>query len=347
MNTTYKTQKLRVEKVSTRTWGLLTPMLPIMLGFLLISFSGISQIENMMGLYRYNPQMINPAYVGLNGKNEVTVVHRNQWVGIIGAPKTNGINTSIVWGENKGIGASLLLDEAGPIKTTLFNADFAYHAKLNEQWKFSGSIRGSLANVTLDLAGLQLVDQTDSYFQSNRSTGLSPNLGWGLLFSRNTDGLFFSLSQARLAKYNFGSDNGSFKDVPYFYFMTGTKIPMGGKITNSNGEEVNRFTLYPSVLFRIAHDVPVSTDLNINGNFRGKVDVGLSLRTSNSYGIRVGVQATPKLYVGYLFESPTSALKTVTTQSHEFALRLSFLPKNKQSRSTESVNEKANNSEKK
>ncbi len=302
------------------------------------------QIESMLGLYRYNPQWINPAFVGLNGKNDITIVHRNQWVGIIGAPKTNGVNASIALGENKGLGASLLLDEAGPVKTTLFNADFAYHAQLNEQWKFSGSIRGSLANVTIDMAGLQLIDYTDSYLQGNPSTGLSPNLGWGLMLSKNNDGLFFSLSQARLAKYNFGDKNGTYKDVPYYYFMTGTKIPLGGKVTNKNGEEVNRFTLYPSVLFRAAHDVPVNADWNLNGNFRGRIDLGLSFRSSNSYGIRVGVQATPKIYLGYLFDTPTSALKAVSTQSHEIALRLSFLPKNKKDKLTESKNTKTNDS---
>ena len=330
MKTVYNLNTLRVEKVITRSWGLLAPIFPLFIVLFLAAIPSKAQIETMMGLYRYNPQWINPAYVGLNGKNEITVVHRNQWVGIVGAPKTNGVNSSFVWGENKGIGASLLLDEAGPVKTTLFNADFAYHTQLNANWKFSGSIRGSLANVTFDLAGLQLIDPTDSYFQTNRSTGLSPNLGWGVMFSKNTDGLFFSLSQARLASYNFGTNNGTYKDVPYFYFMTGTKIAMGGKVKNNNGEEVNRFTLYPSVLFRIAKDVPTSTDLNLNGNFRGRLDLGVSLRTSNSYGIRVGLQATPKLYIGYLFESPTSALRAVTTQSHEVALRLSFLPKSKQ-----------------
>ncbi len=328
MKTLYIAQKLRVEKVITRIRGLVAPI-SLLLGILLVNESK-AQIETMLGLYRYNPQWINPAFAGLNGKNDITIVHRNQWVGLIGAPKTNGVNASIVWGENKGLGASLLLDEAGPVKTTLFNADFAYHTQINEKWKFSGSIRGSLANVTFDMAGLQLIDYTDTYFQTNTSTGLNPNLGWGVMFSKNNDGLYFSLSQARLARYTFGDKTGAYKDVPYFYFMTGTKIPVGGKVTTKDGQEVNRFTLYPSVLFRIANDVPVNADINLTGNFRGKIDLGLSLRSSNSYGIRVGLQASPKLYLGYLFETPTSALKSVTTQTHEIALRLSFLPKKKE-----------------
>ncbi len=327
MKTIYKIQKLRVEKVITRIRGLMAPM-SLLIGLLITNVS-FAQIETMLGLYRFNPQILNPAYSGLNGKNEFTIVHRNQWVGLIGAPKTNGINASIVWGEKKGIGASLLVDEAGPVKTTLFNADFAYHTQLNDQWKFSGSIRASLANITLDMANLQLIDYTDGLLQGNTSSGLNPNLGWGFVFSKNQDGLFFSLSQARLARYSFGDKTGNYKDVPYYYFMTGTKIPMGGKVKTKNGDEVNRFTLYPSVLFRIANDVPVHADINLNGNFSGKLDVGVSLRSSNSYGFRVGLQATPKVYLGYLFETPTSALKSVTTQTHEIALRLSFLPKKK------------------
>lgn len=329
---------LRVEKVSIWKKGRLA-LAPLFI-LLLINFASFAQIETMLGLYRYNPQWINPAYVGINGQNDITLVHRTQWVGIEGAPKTTGFNSSFVWGENKGFGASALVDQAGPVKISVFNADFAYHAKLNENWMFSGSIRGSLGNVNLELAGLKLTDGTDSYFLTNRSTGVTPNLGWGLLFSKNKDGLFFSLSQARLAKYNFGDLNGTFKDVPYFYFMTGTKIPMGGKVTNSDGKSVNRFTLYPSLLFRIAHDVPLSTDLNLNGNFREKLDLGVSIRQGDSFGIRLGVQATKKLYVGYLFEMPTSAIKSVSTQSHEIALRMSFLPKAKSNSNEVKSNEK-------
>jgi hypothetical protein len=95
--------------------------------------------------------------------------------------------------------------------------------------------------------------------------------------------------------------------------MVGTKVKASDKIT-----------LYPSVLIRTAGNAPLSWDANVTANLNDKFDVGLNYRHQDSWGIRAGVQATQKIYVGYVFELPTSQLSRVGVQSHEIALRYSF-----------------------
>jgi type IX secretion system PorP/SprF family membrane protein len=141
------------------------------------------------------------------------------------------------------------------------------------------------------------------------------NTGWGVKVYKG-DGLFLSVSQPRMFRYDFGASGAAYKDSPSFFVMTGTKWPVSDKLT-----------LYPSALIRLASDVPVSYDINVLANMNGKLDAGLSYRAGESIGIRLGVQMSKLLYLGYVYELPTSQISKMTSQSHELALRVHLAKK--------------------
>jgi type IX secretion system PorP/SprF family membrane protein len=236
-------------------------------------------------------------------------MNRQQWLGIEGAPKTYVLTGNFKFKQQSGLGVNVLFDQAGPLKIMTVSGDYAYHTKINEEWNFSGGIRAGFASLNLDFTGLALTHTDDALFSTNRSSGLKFNTGWGLRVSKG-DGFFVSVSQPRILKYDLGS---GYKDVAYFYSMVGTKVKASDKIT-----------LFPSVLFRTAGNAPLSWDANVMANLNGKFDLGLNYRHQDSWGIRAGVQATQKIYIGYVFELPTSQLSRVGVQSHEIALRYSF-----------------------
>jgi type IX secretion system PorP/SprF family membrane protein len=282
---------------------------------LLGSFSGYGQVETMYSLYRFNPQVVSPAYAGSTENSEITVMNRQQWIGIEGAPKTLGLTANLKWGTKKGLGVNVLSDQLGPISTTAISADFAYHTDLNASWRMSGGIRAGLSNMSINYSGIRIVTPSDVVFMGDRSTGFQPNLGWGLRFDHG-DKFFVSLSQPRMLKYDFGNQNTAYKDVPYFYSMLGTRIKVSDQIR-----------LYPSVLLRMAKDVPLSWDINVTARLVDKLDAGISYRNQDSYGFRLGLQATKKIYVGYVYEMPISQISKVSNQTHELVLRFSILPK--------------------
>ncbi|RXK50643.1 PorP/SprF family type IX secretion system membrane protein [Aquirufa rosea] len=310
----YKFIKLRVDQKRLSLGRLALAYL--LLGWMLIvSYTSQAQIESMYNLYRFNPQIITPSHAGSTESSEVVFINRQQWIGIEGAPKTVAATANIKWGEKKGLGVVTMVDQAGPVKTTSFGADFAYHVSLNEKWKMSGGIRGGFSNLSLNWSSIRLVNPNDALFSQDMSTGLKFNTGWGLRFSKG-DGLFVSFSQPRVFKYDFGNASGAYKDVDYFYTMMGTKVKLG-----------NNINLYPSTLFRIAADVPLSWDINLNAQIKEKMDVGLSYRHKDSYGLRLGMQASKKIYLGYVYELPISNISKISTQTHEIALRFSFFKK--------------------
>jgi type IX secretion system PorP/SprF family membrane protein len=282
--------------------------------FLFSSFSAFSQIEAMYSLYKLNPQYLTPVQAGSLPNSEIIVSNRQQWVGFDGAPKTLGVTSNIKWKYNKGLGFLAYQDQAGPMTVTNLAADFAYHIRLDTNWTLTGGIRGGFLNLALDFSRVDLVHQGDDLFAKNRSTGFNPNVGWGVKIAKG-DGFFFSLSQPRLLKYEF-SGNGAFKDVVYAFAQMGTKIRIN--------EQIN---LYPSTLFRFGKDIPLSFDANVNANLSKKLDVGLSYRYLDSYGIRLGLQVTEGIYLGYVFENPISQISKISTQTHEFAIRFSIKPK--------------------
>jgi type IX secretion system PorP/SprF family membrane protein len=279
------------------------------------SKGAFAQVDPIYSLYRFNPQNITPAHVGGYEGTEITVMNRQQWMGIEGAPKTMGVTANMKWGKQKGIGLVGLLDEAGPMKTVHVGLDFAYHVRLNEAWSFSGGIRGGVGNMNLNFAGLQLPQSGDESFATDRSTGMQVNTGWGVKVYKG-DGLFLSVSQPRMFRYDFGAGGAAYKDSPSFFVMTGTKWRLSEKVT-----------LYPSTLVRLASDIPLSYDVNVVANINGKLDAGLGYRGNESFGIRLGVQMTKLFYLGYVYELPTSQISMMTSQSHELALRMSISKK--------------------
>jgi intein-encoded DNA endonuclease-like protein len=74
----------------------------------------------------------------------------------------------------------------------------------------------------------------------------------------------------------------------------------------------------------MANEVPINWDMNLTARLDDKFDVGVNYRLQDSFGIRLGIQASRKFYVGYVYELPISQISKASSQSHEFGLRYVF-----------------------
>jgi type IX secretion system PorP/SprF family membrane protein len=270
-------------------------------------FNTFGQLEPGYSMYRFNPQVISPSHAGSTPTGELILMNRQQWVGIEGSPSTYIISGNFKFGKQSGIGVNGMVDQFGPTKITSIGADFAYHAKLSTSWSLSGGIRLSYTNLALNFNDTNLFDQGDASYV-NRSV-YNFNTGWGVKIAKG-DGLFLSVSQPRVLTYDLGP---GFKDIAFYYGMVGTKIK-----ANSN------ISIYPSALFRMANGAPLSWDANVIVNLLGKFDIGSNYRYQDSWGIRTGIKVSKRLYVGYVFEMPTTQSSEINLQSHEVALRYSL-----------------------
>ena len=287
-------------------------------------FQSKAQIETMYNLYRLNPQVLTPVQAGSKDTSEVHLMYRQQWLGIEGAPRTMYFNGNFKWKQKRGIGVNAMFDQAGPVRLTMVSGDFAYHTQLSTNWDLSGGIRLGVGNVNLDFANLKLTSPNDILFEGSRSTGMMFNMGWGVRIARKNQGFYASVSMPRILKYDFGNKSGGYKDASYVYVMLGNKIEINDDLT-----------LYPNAMARIATDAPISWDAQLMANLKQKLDVGLTYRHQDSWGLRLGVQASKKMYIGYVYEMPTSEISLVSNQTHELGLRFFIFTKEQKEQSKE------------
>ena len=100
-----------------------------------------SQQQSYLTLYRYQMNIINPAYAGAEGKDVLSLTSRNQWMNIDNAPRTLVMSFSSERKKNVGLGISIESDKVFIEKQTFMYIDFSYKLQINETTKLSLDLR--------------------------------------------------------------------------------------------------------------------------------------------------------------------------------------------------------------
>ncbi len=281
-------------------------------GVMLVGYQAQAQDPN----YRqnqFNALMLNPAQAGANSYNDISTLANTQWTGLRGAPKTMTLSGNFNILKNFGLGVSLLQDELGPVKSTQFAVNGAYHLKLNQNWRLSAGIRAIAGNTTVNLLDLNTNVPMDPDMLSNMSTGLQFNAGFGfLLYHKN---FYLGFSQPRVGDTYFQDrDMGLYVDTKGGYVGY-----MGGNIKLGSA-----WTLRPNAVARQMKGLPLTLDMNMIVTHKIGFDFGLSYQLNSAIGGILGYDFGNKFYLGYAYSFPLSSLNTVAIQSHEIALRYKF-----------------------
>lgn len=282
------------------------------LGLGLVSLQAQAQDPN----YRqnqFNALMLNPAQAGANSYNDISTLANTQWTGLRGAPKTMTLSGNFNIMKNFGIGVSLLQDELGPVKSTQFAINGAYHLKLNQNWRLSAGIRAIAGNTTVNLLDLNTNVPMDPDMLSNMSTGLQFNAGYGfLLYHKN---FYLGFSQPRVGDTYFKDrDMGVYVDARGGYVgYVGGNVKLGSS-----------WSLRPNAVARHMEGLPLTLDMNMIMTHKIGFDFGLSYQLNSAIGGILGYDFGNKFYLGYAYTYPVSTMNAVAVQSHEIALRYKF-----------------------
>src|ERR1035437_8111023 len=89
---------------------------------LLLSLGVFAQQDAGFSMYFFNPLYFNPGYAGSREAFSGTLVDRNQWIGVSGAPTTQSLTMhSALPNVRLGLGLQIYNDQAGPMKNTGIN----------------------------------------------------------------------------------------------------------------------------------------------------------------------------------------------------------------------------------
>lgn len=283
-----------------------------------------AQQEPMYSQYMFNMLNVNPAYAGSRNVNNVTFLHRNQWLGFKGHP----ITTTISWDKradnsNVGYGAQIYNDKLGIENTIGAQGFYSYSIPMNNASVAFGLSLGIL-NFNANYSDSKIIDKSDPAFMNNLNTFL-PTAGVGVLYS--TQNWYAALSIPALFRTKKFHDDDYKNSVNFgatnHYFLT------GGYIFSVNESLV----LKPSTLIKYVSGAPLEVDFNLNAWLDDKFGAGLSYRTGDAILSMFEVQATPQIRVGYSYDFPLTQIKQFTSGTHEIMLRYEFdLSKNKNSK---------------
>jgi len=284
---------------------------------LLVTYMGHAQQDAQFTQYMYNTININPAYAGSRGALSIFALHRDQWVGLDGAPKTNTISVNTpINNSNVGLGVSLVNDKIGPTNENQFSVDLSYTVQTSEKWKLSFGIKGTADIFNLDVTKLNPETQGDPQFQ-NLNNDFSPNIGAGIYW--HSDNAYIGLSVPNFIQTNRYDDNdvAIYKDKINYYLM-------GGYIFDFSQE----VKFKPAVLTKMVEGAPLQVDVSANFLFFEKLTLGVAYRWDAAVSAMAGFQLTDGLYLGYAYDNETTRLRNYNSGSHEIFLRFEFFKNN-------------------
>ncbi|MQP23479.1 type IX secretion system membrane protein PorP/SprF [Flavobacterium sp. LMO8] len=291
-------------------------ILTIICAFILHSI--FSQQDSQYTQYMYNTPLVNPAYAGSRETITAFLLHRNQWVGLDGAPVTNNFSINMPIGDsNFGVGLNFVNDKIGPVSENEISADLAYFIQVSENYKLSLGLKGTANLFQLDVNKLRIFDPADPQFQ-NVDTEFSPNVGAGLyLFSDKT---YFGLSVPNFFEsYRYNDNNIEItKEKMHFYFIAGHVFTISDNID-----------FKPAVLSKIVEGAPLQADVTANFLFFDKLTIGAAYRWDASVSALAGFQISDSWFIGYGYDLETTKLANYNSGSHEIFLRYEFFNRNK------------------
>ena len=290
----------------------------IFIAILLSQVLCFSQQDSQYTQYMYNTVNVNPAYAGSRETLSVFLLHRNQWVGLDGAPVTNNVSLNTPLGDsNFGLGFSITNDKIGPTTENQISADLAYFIQISGNYKLSLGMKGTANFFNLDVNKLNIYDQNDPQFQ-NLDSEFTPNVGAGIyLFSDNT---YFGVSVPNLFETKHFDDNSVAitREKMHYYVIGGHVFDISPSLK-----------FKPAFLTKIVEGAPLQADITANFLIHDKLTLGAAYRWSAAVSGLIGFQISESWFVGYGYDMETTKLSNYNSGSHEIFLRYELFNNNR------------------
>jgi len=262
----------------------------------------------------FNVTTINPAFAGSREFMVVTMLNRNQWVGIDGAPNTQTFSVhSSIPNTKLGMGLTFINDKLGFEKNTYVNFDTSYTLNLSDDddLKLALGVKFGLNKFSLNDGILGDPEYSGDTFLNTVNFNWQPNVGLGLYFRGDT--YYFGVSSPKLLQQN--NTFVEYEDLSRLSFFIN-----GGYVLDLN----RHLKIKPSFLLKTTDGAPPSLDITTMFYINESVWLGGAYRLGDSFGALANFKVTEGLFLGYSYDFITSGLNNFTSGSHEFMLSYQF-----------------------
>lgn len=259
-------------------------------------------------LYLMNQSMINPAYTGINGNANLTLISRAQWVGVEGAPFLHTFLGSSTISDHSALGLSIISDNYGVNSDTEIQLQYAYRIEMEGQ-TLSFGLQGGWVSFTEDYNKLDLEVNDDPLVGTGRQSLSTSTFGFGMMYKSEL--FYLGLGIPKISGSDVTIEGAQQKSLTPTYNVSG-----GLFIYTLSG-----LMIKPSFLVSHANN---ETLIDLNGQMliAEKIWLGATLRNFNSAGVNFIYTEDEVFHFGYSFQFPFNELGTVGYGTHELMLSI-------------------------
>jgi type IX secretion system PorP/SprF family membrane protein len=292
----------------------------LLICLLLLAFSKAvtAQQDPQYSQYTYNPIVVNPAYAGNRGVASIMGLHRSQWVGLDGAPRTQTLSFHTPISNSKvGLGLSIVNDEIGPSNETYVSSDFSYTISVGDQKKLSFGLKGGAHILNIDYTRLNVFDAEDLGLTENVENKLSPILGLGLYY--HTKKFYLGLSSPNLLQtdhFEERMDNSS----TYISRERRHLFVAAGYVYNLN----DAVKFKPATMVKIVQGAPLQLDLTASFLFDDTLSLGAAYRWNAAVTGIVGFQLSDQMLIGFAYDREITRLGNAIFNDGSYELFIRF-----------------------
>ena len=289
---------------------------------LTIAFTSTAQQDPQFTHYMYNTMVVNPGYTGSKGHLSMVGLHRSQWVGLEGAPRTQSLSIHSPVGKNVGLGLSLVNDKLGPSTETFVDGNFSYTLKFDNNRRLSLGLKAGIRNLNVDLSQGTADNGSDAVLEENINNRYLGTIGAGVYY--HTDKWYIGLAVPNfLTTKQYDNISESIAVERLHYFL------IAGYVFDLNAN----LKFKPSTYVKAVAGAPLIFDLSGNFLINEKITAGLAYRWDDSISALIGFKISQRFDIGYAYDYTTTKLGNYNSGTHEIFLKWDFITLDKKLKS--------------
>ncbi|MDR0834982.1 MAG: type IX secretion system membrane protein PorP/SprF [Tannerella sp.] len=293
-------------------------LLVFLCGFIMFFDKVVAQQDPQYSQYMFNQLAFNPGYAGSRDAICATALHRQQWVGLKGAPVTSVFSAHTpfrLFGQDHGAGLNVISDQLGFNKDISIGLDYAYRLNVGPG-KLGIGVSGIFMNKALK-ASWYIPNgsaDTDPSIPAADESIMGFDMGLGVFY--RSDRAYLGLSTTHLLQPDLKYKEKSTSNYTlkrHYYLSGGCSIPLKNPI----------WELDPSLL-AYSDGTASQVTANLNIMYNKKFWGGVAYRLNDALIAMIGIELFDGLKVGYSYDYSYTAIRRYSGGSHEIVVNYCF-----------------------
>lgn len=300
----------------------------VKLVLLLLPIVGLAQQRPQYSNYVMNNYILNPAVGGSYTYWNAKVGHREQWLGMEGAPSTSFVSVQGPIGHpearkrtirykekgHHGIGAYAYFDQIGPLTWSGAFASYSYHVRLSRKYTLSTGAFVGLKEFRINGDEIKFVEhEQDNLVNDGVNSTILPDGSLGAFLYSQEMFVGVSINQIFQSSLNYQAEDGEDPEgkLNNHYFITA-----GYKFALST-----TWHFSPSVMIKYMRPAPATFDFNFRFLYEDFLWFGVLYRNKNAMSFTAEYVINDMFEIGYAYDYDVfNQLRNYNNGTHEIIL---------------------------